>query len=203
MALSPMFNPLFTIGHSNHPIDVFLSLLLNNRVEAVVDTRSYPQSQFSPQYNEDGLRQTLSKKGIKYLYMGSELGGRPKGAEFYDDDGRVFYSRVAGADFFLQGLKRLEQGVRTCRVALLCSEENPSVCHRRLLISRVLKQRGYAISHIRADGRVQAEEELMAEEAAGANDQQLALFPSAQNTPEWKSIPSVLPKRQRSSSSRS
>jgi hypothetical protein len=198
-----MFNQLFTIGHSNHPIDLFIRLLVSNGVEAVVDTRSYPKSQFAPQYNEDVLCEALRERGIKYLYMGKELGGRPRGAQYYDNDGRVFYSRVAGADFFLQGLQRLEHGVRKFKMALLCSEENPSVCHRRLLISRVLKQRGFAIWHIRADGRVQAEEDLLAEEALDTNDSQLALFPSTQSAPEWKSIPSVLPKKQRSNSSQS
>ena len=88
--MSSMLNPLLTIGHSNHPIETFLALLANHRVEAVVDTRSHPRSQYSPHYNQETLRHTLQEKGIQYLYMGKELGGRPAGGEFYDTDGRVF-----------------------------------------------------------------------------------------------------------------
>src|SRR5207253_6245318 len=53
-----------------------------------------------------------------------------------------------------------EQGVPRLRLALLCSEENPSICHRRLLIARVLREHGIAVQHIRADGSVESEEEL-------------------------------------------
>lgn len=203
MALNSMLNPILTIGHSNHPIELFVRLLENNRVEAVVDTRSHPKSQFASQYDADALRRKLQEKGIKYVYMGKQLGGRPKGAEFYDNDGRVFYSRVADAAFFLEGLKRIERGAQKFRIALLCSEENPSICHRRLLISRVLKQRGFVIAHIRADGRVQSEEELSAEEASAAAQQQLILFAGTSKSPEWKSIPSVLQRKRQGNSSRS
>ena len=85
-------------------------------------------------------------------------------------------------------------------MALLCAEENPSVCHRRLLIARVLAERGVPVSHIRGDGRVETEEQKAAEDAAAREDAQLSLFEHAK-VPEWKSIPSVLPKRQPNASS--
>ena len=43
---------------------------------------------------------------------------------------------------------------------MLCSEEDPSHCHRRLLVGRVLRQRKIEVQHIRGDGTVQAEDEL-------------------------------------------
>ena len=93
--------------------------------------------------------------------MGRELGGRPAGAEFYDQEGHVLYSRVAESSLFLEGLERLQEGLREFRLALLCSEENPAACHRRLLVGRVLAERGVAIDHIRGDGRLQSEAELI------------------------------------------
>ena len=198
-----MSNRILTIGHSNHPIDAFLTLLKNHHIEAVVDTRSHPKSKYAPQYDSANLRQSLRESGIDYLYLGKELGGRPDGAHFYDADGHVFYDRVAESGFFLEGLRRLEERVQKFTLALLCSEENPSVCHRRLLIARVMKQRGFAVHHIRADGRVESEEELVSKEAdRSIDDTQLALFDNSR-VPEWKSIPSVLPRRRQSSSSAS
>src|SRR5258708_6481148 len=191
---------LFTIGHSNHEIGVFLDLLRHNAVEAIVDTRSNPRSKYVPQYDAAALERALEAAGIGYIYMGRALGGRPEGSQFYDDDGRVLYGRVAEAAYFLEGLRRLEADMRGTRVALLCAEENPSVCHRRLLIARVLRERGVAVSHIRGDGRVETEEQIAAEEAAAADDAQLSLFEHVK-VPEWKSIPSVLPKKQQSGSS--
>jgi uncharacterized protein (DUF488 family) len=196
-----MPNRVLTIGHSNHSIDVFMRLLKDHQVEAIIDTRSHPRSKFAPQYDSEALFKSLLKNRIEYIYLGKELGGRPEGARFYDDDGRVFYSRVAESEFFKRGLKRLEDAIRKFRLALLCSEENPSICHRRLLIARVLTTHGIAVDHIRGDGCVQSEEKLLEEESKRTTaDAQLGLFEHSRAS-EWKSIPSVLPRKRQSSSS--
>src|SRR5437016_10906269 len=84
-------SPIFTLGHSNHIMQHFLSLLTSNRIELLVDTRSSPYSRFAPQFNMDALRPALQNGKIGYLYLGRELGGRPDGAEYYDADGHVLY----------------------------------------------------------------------------------------------------------------
>ncbi len=169
----------------------FLELLKLHGVDVVADIRSYPYSKYSPQYDQARLKSVLETAGIRYAFLGDDLGGRPGGGEFYDSDGHVLYSKVATADFFLRGIERLERGIQRHREpAILCSEENPSVCHRRLLVTRILTDRGIAVSHIRGNGSLQSEEELRAAERVP----QLALF----NAPEhdtWKSIPSVLRKK--------
>jgi uncharacterized protein (DUF488 family) len=135
--------------------------------------------------------------------LGKELGGRPVGTQFYDHDGQVLYAKVAASPLFQRGLERLDNGMRKLRLALLCSEENPSICHRRLLIARVLASRGVAVEHIRGDGSVQTEEELLkAESTDAAGLEQLRLFDHVK-APEWKSIPSVLPRKRQNSSSAS
>src|SRR5205085_6180126 len=131
----------------------------------VADTRSQPYSKYSPQYDVTELKRALVENGFRYIYLGRELGGRPDGKEFYDADGHVLYARVAESPAFLEGIARLESGMRDFRVALLCSEENPAGCHRRLLIGRVLEKRGVVVDHILGDGRLQSEEELAAQEA--------------------------------------
>jgi uncharacterized protein (DUF488 family) len=191
---------VLTIGHSNHALDVFLDLLRRHQVQAVVDTRSQPYSKYTPHFDAEALRISLPGNGIRYIFMGKELGGRPVDEEFYDDQGRVLYGRVAESRAFREGLSRLEEAIRECRVALLCGEENPAGCHRRLLVTRVLAERGVTVDHIRADGRLQSESELTAEEARERDDGQLDLFEYAR-TPEWKSIPSVSPKKRPRSSS--
>jgi uncharacterized protein (DUF488 family) len=142
----------------------------------------------------------LRESQIEYIYLGKELGGRPEGREFYDEDGRVFYSRVAASSFFQRGLERLDVAIRKHRLALLCSEENPSICHRRLLVARVLRERGIAVDHVRGDGSVQSEEKLVEEELERTPDEQLNLFEQPRIS-EWKSIPSVSPRKRQSSSS--
>lgn len=54
---------------------------------------------------------------MRYLYLGEELGGRPRGDELYDDEGHVLYSRVSRSELFLRGIARLEEGIRRYLVA--------------------------------------------------------------------------------------
>jgi uncharacterized protein (DUF488 family) len=191
---------VFTVGHSNHTVEHFLGLLQSQAIEVVVDTRSQPHSKYAVQFDYDALKAALEAVGIRYLYLGRELGGRPEGGEFYDEAGHVLYDRVAATNLFQEGLSRLERGIREYTVALVCAEENPAECHRRLLIGRVLLERGVRVEHIRGEGRVQTEEEVAAE--ADPNRDQLSLFEKVEAEP-WKSIPSVLRKKRPASSSAS
>ena len=145
-----------------------------------------------PHFNTKDIEAILSDSGIEYLFLGLELGGRPKGEEFYDTEGRVDYAMVERSQPFLDGIYRLEKEIQARRVALLCSEEDPARCHRRLLIGWALSKRGVTVRHIRGDGSVQVEGE-----AAG---DQLPLFPEAEVSTR-KSIRSVLRRRRRPSSS--
>ena len=192
---------IFTIGHSNHPLEKFLGLLRAHSVEVLMDIRSHPYSRYAPHFNSRNLQAAVTGIGIQYLFLGKELGGRPKGEEFYDADGYVLYSRVAESPLFLEGISRLETGVQQYRVAIMCSEENPVGCHRRLLVGHVLTARGLAVYHLRSDGRVQTEAALAAEEMnRNSGDDQLALFGS-QGANARKSIRSVLRRKKQPSSS--
>lgn len=198
---SPDTKHIFSIGHSNQSLEQFLSLLKRHEIEAVVDTRSYPVSKFAPHFNQPVLQHSLPRHGIRYVFRGAELGGRPQGEEYYDEEGHVVYARVAEADFFLNGIARLERNVAKLRIALMCTEENPAACHRRLLIGRVLARRGISMIHIRGDGHLQPEHEfIVGEQGHNAGGQQLALFAEPEGS-EWKSVQSVLRRSPRASSS--
>lgn len=165
---------VFTIGHSNREFSDFLGVLTAHEIELVADVRSYPASRYAPQFNRKRLADALETNGIGYAFMGGELGGRPKEAEFYDADGGVLYSKLARSQRFQRGLERLTELLRESRVAVMCSEENPASCHRRLLVGLALQARGIEVLHLRADGSAQAEGDLDAAAAAGAG--QLRLF---------------------------
>lgn len=167
--------PVYTIGHSNHTLEAFLNLLCRHQIEVLIDTRSAPYSRFAPQFNKDALKAAVLEQGIKYGFYGKELGGRPEGDEFYDAQGHVLYGEVAQSALFQEGLARLIGGAQTRRVALLCSEEDPNVCHRRLLVTRVLDRLGVNVAHIRGDGRIEYERELQAAEACLAAERQARL----------------------------
>ena len=182
---------LYTIGHSNHTQDAFLDLLLRHGIEVLIDTRSAPYSRFAPHFNKDALKAAVQGAGLKYGFYGRELGGRPEGREFYDAQGHVLYSELACSPLFLDGLARVRVGAEKYRVALLCSEEDPSVCHRRLLIARVLDEQGIGVFHVRGDGRLESERELR-DRAARQKASQPCLF-DAEAAP-WRSLQSVSPR---------
>jgi uncharacterized protein (DUF488 family) len=153
---------IFTIGHSRHPLDRFLELLRRHRIEVLVDARSQPVSRFSPHFSRNALERAIQGAALRYLYLGDALGGRPKSRACHGADGQVDHDLVEQQDFYQRGIERLLDGVARFRVGLLCAEEDPARCHRRLLISRTLVRRGVEVRHIRGSGAVEIEEELRA-----------------------------------------
>jgi uncharacterized protein (DUF488 family) len=178
--------PIWSIGHSNHEMATMLELLRTAQIDVVADLRSQPFSRFKPHFNRRPFQKTLKESGFDYVFLGDELGGRPPEQEFFDDDGHVLYGEVARTPRFLEGLDRLLRGAERFRVAMLCSEEDPSNCHRRLLVTRVLTERGVPVSHIRGDGSTISEDDLA---AALAGCAQPALF--AGEEAAWRSTRSV------------
>jgi uncharacterized protein (DUF488 family) len=188
---------LFTIGHSNHSMEKFLELLTLHSVQVVADVRSSPYSKYTTQFDREALMEALRAAGFQYVYLGGDLGGRPRGDHYYDAAGHVLYDKVVESPGFQAGVARLQDGLRQYVVAALCAEEDPAGCHRRLLVGRVLGERGVAVDHIRGDGRLQTEADIA---AAEPQNNQLSLFDEIEAP--WKSVPSVSPKKRQSSSSR-
>ena len=192
---------VWTVGHSNHPLAAFLHLLTQHRIAAIVDVRSSPYCRYAVHFNKDALEGPVQAAGVKYLFLGHLLGGRAEADYFYDDQGRVCYDRLAQSAGFREGIEQLLRGLPACRTAIMCGEEDPTECHRRLLIGRVLRERGVRVLHLRGDGRQQTEDEVAAAEQFRKTKGQFSLF-DTQETDPWKSTQSVLPKRPPPSSSR-
>jgi uncharacterized protein (DUF488 family) len=171
---------VFTVGHPNHTLDRLLHLLELHGIEVVADVRSAPWSRRLPWFNQNVLAKALAGRGVKYVFLGKELGGKPAGADFdgvRDRDER--YRRMAATAAFSAGIERVARGAGQFRVALLCSEDDPSICHRHLLIAPALVACGIAVKHIRGDGSVQAADARSIEQSAEVADEQplqLALF---------------------------
>jgi len=152
---------LFSVGHSNHEIDTFISLLNENEIKILVDVRTFPSSRYSPQFNQQVLKSNLSTKGIEYRFFGDSLGGRPSSNEFYDAEGFVLYDRIANSEIFNRGLSELLEISKNSKVAMMCSEGSPDHCHRHLLVSRVLLEKGIEVKHILPKGGLMAAAELL------------------------------------------
>jgi uncharacterized protein (DUF488 family) len=143
-------NTLMTIGHTTHALDAFMAMLKLHGVTAVADVRSQPYSRRLEQFNREMLAGELEAAGIRYAFMGDELGARREEAECYDGD-RADYRRIAELPKFRAGLDRVRQLAYRSRIALMCAEKEPLDCHRTILVCRHLCDE-FPIEHILADG---------------------------------------------------
>ena len=66
-----------TLGHSNHTMEAWLALVRQHNIDVVVDTRSSPYSKYVPQFDRELIQRALEEAGVRYLFLGAELGGRP------------------------------------------------------------------------------------------------------------------------------
>lgn len=151
---------LLTVGHSTHSIERFIELLQQNGVTAVADVRSVPASRFTPQFNREPLRGSLERVGVRYVFLGKELGARSSDPSCYID-GKVQYRRLAQTPAFASGIDRLIDGASRGRLAIMCTEQEPLDCHRTVLVSRVLTERGVEVSHIHGDGSIETHDDAM------------------------------------------
>ena|SRR5437868_13533958 len=191
---------IFTIGHSIHSSEHFVQLLQQHQTEVLVDTRSAPYSRYSPQFDREALRTLIGASGMKYLFLGDLVGGRPRDEGHYDEQGRALYGKMGKDKEFLGGIARVERGAAMYRLTLMCSEEDPAHCHRRLLIGRVLAEHGAELLHIRGDGRLQDDAAVAAESGKEMNHAQPALFAEI-NEERWRSTASVSRKNRQPTSS--
>jgi len=89
-----MSDPVYTIGHSTHPIERFIELLKSQNITALGDVRSRPYSRMNSQFNLEPLKQSLRDADIKYVFLGKELGARSDDKSCYRN-GQVQYDLLA------------------------------------------------------------------------------------------------------------
>jgi uncharacterized protein (DUF488 family) len=169
---------VYTIGHSNHPIEEFIKLLNHYSINCVCDVRSTPYSRYAEQYNRENLKEVLESKNIMYLYFGDEFGAR-RNEKSLLTDGVVDFNKVAKDDKFIYGITRVKKGIqKDYRIVLMCTEKEPLECHRTILVSKNLEASGISVAHILANGFVKShkiiEEELVKKYFPDAN--QTSLF---------------------------
>ena len=157
---------IYTIGHSNLPLDRFIEALQQFGIQSLVDIRTKPMSRFSPHFNRARLEQSLADAGIAYHFEGEALGGRPTDPSLYkagvlpttkdDQLNLVDYAEYAHRDWFRAGVSRLRDVARTTPTAMMCSEEDPQRCHCHHLVERALPVSDRVL-HIRTKGGVRDE----------------------------------------------
>lgn len=145
---------LFSVGHSNIAADRFIAMLRDAGVDAVADVRSTPFSRFCPWFSRKPLEARLGREGMAYQWHGDALGGRPHDSALYCD-GAADYEAMAAQPAYRQGLEGLIGAASRRRICLVCAEREPLDCHRCLLVTRSLAERGLAVGHILHNGTIE------------------------------------------------
>ena len=142
---------IWTIGHSTHTLDEFISMLKSFQIELLVDIRSFPGSRRYPHFNKELLKIPLPENKIEYTHL-VKLGGRRKPlSDSHNTGWRVAafrgYADYMETEDFNKAIKELELLGAKKRTAFMCSEAVWWSCHRSL-VSDYLKFNGLLVMHI-------------------------------------------------------
>jgi len=145
--------PVLTIGHSNHTLDKFITLLKNAGTELLIDVRARPWNPFIPTFSKETMKMDLYSRGIVYFFMGHCLGLRPSDPFLYKADGTVDYQAYERSEIFKTGIQWLIDRSREGQVCLMAGMANPYECHRHWLIGQNLLAHGVPVMHLLEDGK--------------------------------------------------
>lgn len=152
---------IWTVGHSNRPLETFLEIQKAHRIERVIDVRRFPGSRRWPHFSAARLSASLLASGIDYVGM-PDLGGRRKANPdsphtAWRVDAFRGYADFMDTPGFAASLERVEALAGEKRSALMCAEALPWRCHRSL-IADALIARGWKVFEILSEREVRPRE---------------------------------------------
>ncbi len=144
--------PIYTIGYGSRSLEEFLEVMEQYRTEYLIDVRSVPFSRYKPEFSKPALSNELIRRNILYVFMGNELGGRPRTQPPGVSEERpdyVEYNTVKDTSLYLSGIDRLCRAFEQQQsIVLMCSEGKPENCHRSKLIGETLSEKKVKVMHI-------------------------------------------------------
>jgi uncharacterized protein (DUF488 family) len=142
---------VYTIGHSNRPIEAFIALLQAHGVAQLADVRTIPKSRRHPHFAQESLMVSLPAAGSAYRHFPG-LGGLRKPAADSLNGGWRHPGFRGYADYmqtpaFASSLVDLIEWSKAAPTAVMCAEAVWWQCHRQL-IADALVARGIDVRHI-------------------------------------------------------
>ena len=128
----PKIKVIHSTGHSTRTISSFVSALVSNGIEILIDIRTYPTSRFQPQFSKNNLAKSLLSVGIFYDHLGRNLGGKLPNVD-YDKTVREIAESV-------------KDGAVIC---LCCSEKDENKCHRKSMLKPSFAKLGVEMVEIK------------------------------------------------------
>lgn len=133
-----------SIGYERHrSVDDFARLLARSGVERLVDVRELPISRRRG-FAKSALSAALAKQSVEYVHV-REMGNPKQFRDLYKSgqvaEGRAGYEellKTARGD----ALRGLVKTIQEKRSALMCVEDDESVCHRQVIFEALRDQAG-------------------------------------------------------------
>lgn len=152
---------IYTIGHSNYPVEKLIDMLKHYNINTVVDIRGTPYSKYNVQYNKETIAQTLKETGFIYIYMAKEFAANRENKISYNNERYSDFEKVITEKEFLNGIERLKTGCgKGYNIALLGAMQDPIRCHRSILVGRSLRENGFNVKHILDDYTLASQENI-------------------------------------------
>lgn len=164
--------PIYTIGYGKRSVSEFIEVLHQHEIAYLIDVRSAPYSRYKPEFSKAPLAKELEQHGIRYVFMGDTLGGRPDDETCYVN-GKLDYEKVKERKYYQNGIERLHTAfAQQQSLVLMCSEGKPEECHRCKLIGATLITQDIPVIHIDENDE-QVTQEKVVERLTGG---QLSMF---------------------------
>lgn len=152
---------IYTIGHSNYPVEKLIDMLKRYDINTVIDIRGTPYSKYNIQYNKETIANTLREAGFLYIYMARELAAKRENKKSYNKEGYSDFEKVIAEEEFLKGIERLKLGCeKGYKIALLGAMQDPIRCHRSILVGRALRDNKFNVNHILDDYTIASQEKI-------------------------------------------
>jgi len=149
---------VWTVGHSTHPLEAFVTLVRAHGVTAIADVRKIPRSRRNPQFNIETLPTSLAAAGLAYVHRPGLGGLRRERTDsinlgWKNPSFRAYADYMQTEDFARELDALLALGTRE-RLAIMCAEAVWWRCHRSLIADAVVV-RGEPVLHILTSERTE------------------------------------------------
>lgn len=132
-------NKLATIGYETDTQGGMIGRLKAAQVELVVDVRAVASSRKAG-FSKTLLGNSLKAEGIDYLHLrplGTPKPGRDAARAGRTDEMRAIFTAHLEEPEAVLALAQATELAKTRRIALLCYEDDPNCCHRRIVADRI------------------------------------------------------------------
>lgn len=145
-----MLPELLTIGYEGRTIQDALTELTEANVGLLIDVRAMPRSR-KPGFSKRQLAAGLDAAGIPYVHLqglGTPKAGRDAVRAGHPEIMETIFREHMTSDRAQAELGQAKALAGDARACLLCFEQDPACCHRRIVAEMITKDSGQRIVHL-------------------------------------------------------